>query len=124
MFIVTMSWLAKPRRCPYLCPHPHNCPYLRPRPRRCPCLHPHPRHCPCLHPHPHYCPCLHPLAHGRALHDFDVLALELEKLHGHFHDHLPRFASFGAAADWHLELAWWGNYVSARPTKKELVGSS
>jgi len=42
---------------------------------------------------------------GRALHDIDVLALELETLRGHFRDRLPRFAGFGAGADWHLELA-------------------
>src|SRR5712691_6324883 len=54
------------------------------------------------------------LARGRALHDFDVLAFEIEKLGGHFRDRLPRFAGLGAAADWHLELAWWGNYVSAK----------
>src|SRR5712691_3454779 len=58
------------------------------------------------------------LARGRALHDFDVLAFEIEKLGGHFRDRLPGFAGLGAAADWHLELAWWGNYVSASPTKK------
>ena len=58
-----------------------------------------------------------PLARGRALHDFDVLAFELEKLGGHFRDRLRRFAGFGAAADWHLELAWWVNYVSATPAK-------
>lgn len=58
------------------------------------------------------------LARGRALHDFDVLALELEKLGGHLRDRLPRFTRLGAAADWHLELAWWGgDYVSARPAK-------
>src|SRR5260221_6937197 len=58
------------------------------------------------------------LARGRALHDFDVLAFEVEKLGGHFRDRLPGFAGLGAAADWHLELAWWENYVSAMPTKK------
>ena len=45
------------------------------------------------------------LARSGTLHDFDVLALELEKLGGHFRDRLPRFARLGAAADWHLELA-------------------
>src|SRR5260221_12200013 len=60
---LTMSWLAKLRRCPCLCLHLHHCPYLHPRPHRCPCLHPHPRRCPCLRPHPHHCPCLHPHPH-------------------------------------------------------------
>lgn len=46
------------------------------------------------------------------------LTLELEKLGSHFRGRLPRFSGFGAAADWHLELAWWVNYVSATPTKK------
>jgi len=45
------------------------------------------------------------LACGQALHDFDMLALELEKLGGHFRGRLPRFAGFGAATNWHLELA-------------------
>ncbi len=45
------------------------------------------------------------LARGRALHDLDVLALELEELRGHLRDRLPCLAGLAAPADGHLELA-------------------
>ena len=45
------------------------------------------------------------LARGRALHDFDVFALELEKLRGHLPNRLSRLAGLGAASDWPFELA-------------------
>jgi len=62
------------------------------------------------------------LAHSQALHDFDVLALELEKLGGHFCDRLPRFANSGAAADWHLNLPGREITFQQWPQKREGVG--
>jgi hypothetical protein len=46
------------------------------------------------------------LARGRALHDLDVFALELEQLRGHLRDRLlPCLAGLAAPADGALELA-------------------